>query len=267
MVWVYDKRPDRQPRRMSVKSIAWQTAYYAQEGEDGTEDLDTLETQLAQTVDNELPKILNRITPVVGNAVELTEDERGRLAFFVGLSLTRVPSFRDGINELHTQIAQRVLSMEAAEDPELGAFIEKYGVKAEAKAWVSLRPMIELAQAIAESAISKKFQFFVAPAAVPLVTSDNPVIFSGGAAGIKELGPAHPGAEIVMNLRSDLALVCTPKQHFPDMQVFALRPAEARKFNRGIVRAARLRVFANHRSDQLDAFVKKYAGQERRIII
>lgn len=70
-----------------------------------------------------------------------------------------------------------------------------------------------------------------------------------------------------MNLCKNLALVCTPKQGYPNMQVFARSPSEARKFNRGVVRAVRRQVFANHNADTLDAFVKKYGGEEQHIVI
>lgn len=222
---------------------------------------------MAQTVDNALPQLIRQIEPVEGRVVELPEDERRHLALFMGLSLTRVPNFREGIEQFHSQIAQRVLSLEAAKDPEFAEAVEKYGIKADAKQWVSLRPMVSMAHQIAESAMQKSFQFFIPPESVPLVTSDNPVVFSGGAVGLREIGPAHPGAELVMNLRSDLALVCTPKHGHPDMSTFKLSPTEARKFNRGVVRGASLRVFSSTESSQFDSFVKKYAGEERRIIV
>jgi hypothetical protein len=267
-VWVYDKTPGRVPRKKSVRSIAWAPAYYAQENEDGTEDPATVETNLANTIDNEIPQILRRISPQVGRHVELSEHDRGALAFFVGLSMTRVPSFRDGINAMHTRIAEIGLSHVLEADGELKAFAEKYGVTASAKPWVSLGPMVEIAQAIAAAALEKSWQFFVPPTGVPLVTSDNPVVFSGGAVGVRQLiGPAHPHAELLMNLRRDLALVCTPKQGSRSIQVFQLTPSDARKFNRGIVRAARQRVFADHYSEVFDGFVKKYAGKEQRIVV
>lgn len=266
-IWVYDKRAGRAPSKKSVRSIAWAPAYYAQENPDGTEDLHTIETNLAQTIDNEIPQLLARINPKVGRSVALSPQDKGALAFFLGLSMTRVPSFRDGINAMYSQVAQIGLSHQMDEDPELSAFAEEHGLKAEAKPWVSLRPMVEMAQAIASSALANHWQFFIPPLGVSLVTSDNPVLFSGGAAGLSQLGPAHPQAELVMNLRKDLALVSTPKRGFPSMQVFDLRPSEARKFNRGIVRAARHRVFADHKSEVLDAFVKKYAGDEQRIVV
>jgi hypothetical protein len=267
-VWVYAKAPGRAPRKKSVRSIAWAPAYYAQENPDGTEDADTFETHLAKTIDNTIPQILRSIAPQVGQCVGLSEDDKGALAFFVGFSLTRVPSFRDGINDMYTQIAKIGLSHPLEADPELKNFAEKYGVTASAKEWVSMRPMVEMAHAIATSALTKNWQFFVPPLEVPLVTSDNPVVFSGKAAGLDQsVGPAHPLAELVMNLRTDLALVCTPKQGYPSTQVFRLTPSEARKFNRGIVGAARQRVFAGHYSERFDAFVKKYAGKEQRIIV
>lgn len=268
-VWVYDKLAGRTPRKKSVSSIAWAPAYYAQEKPDGTQDADTFETQLAKTIDNTIPQILRSIVPQVGQCIDLSEDEKGTLAFFVGFSLTRVPSFRDGINEMYTQIAKISLSHQLEADPELKSFAEKYGgVTASAKEWVSMRPMVEMAHAIATSALTKNWQFFVPPLDVPLVTSDNPVVFSGKAAGLDQfVGPAHPLAELLMNLRKDLALVCTPTQGCPSTQVFQLTPSAARKFNRGVVRAARQRVFASHYSERFDVFVKKYAGKEQRIIV
>jgi hypothetical protein len=265
-VWVYDKQQNRTPRKKSVRSIAWAPAYYAQEREDGSTDLDSLERTLATTIDNTIPVILQALKPRVGQSLVLSEEDKGALAFFVGLSLTRVPSFRDGINDFHSKVAQVALSNEMNRDARLAGIVEKYGVKAVAKPWVSLEPMVQLASAVAISALQKQWQFFLAPPQVALATSDNPVVFSGAAVGLKELGPAHPGAELVMNIRKDLALVCTPKKGYASMRVFALSPAEARKFNRGVVRAARQRVFASHYSLEFDRFVKKYAEDEQRVI-
>jgi hypothetical protein len=266
-VWVYDKNSGRVPRKKSVRSIAWAPAYYAQDNADGTKDMDTVETNLARTIDNKIPQILKHIVPKVGLTVQISPEDKDELAFFVGLSMTRVPNFRDGLNALHTQVAQIGLSHLINADPKLVAFAKKFGVKAVAKPWVSIQPMIEMAQLIATAALAKNWQFFVPPPGVSLVTSDNPVVFSGGAAGITHLGPAHPQAELLMNLRKDLALVCTPKQDYQDMQVFRISPSEARKFNRGVVRAARQRVFADHNSETFDSFVKKYAGEEQCFVV
>ena len=267
-IWVYDKQAGRAPRRKAIRSIAWAPAYYAQESEDGSDDLDTVERGLATTIDNRIPQIISKIKPQVGRLVELSEEDRAALSFFVGLSLTRVPSFRDGINEMHKRVVEIELSYQLQKDPVLSQISEDHGIDVSVKPWVSLRPMIQLALQIAQSSLQKNWQFFVPPEQVPLVTSDNPVVFSGGAAGlVGNIGPAHPGAELVMNLRKDLALVCTPRRGYPSMSVFTLTTADAWKFNRGVVRAARQRVFSSQRSETLDAFVKKYVGEEQRIVV
>jgi len=267
LVWVYDKRSQRKPRKKSIRSIAWAPEYYAQERDDGSIDLDTLENLLGKTIDNEAPETIRNISPQIGGITRLDDEDRATLAFFVGLSMTRVPSFREGIENFYTKIAQRTLHIVSPHIPNKPEGLDLDDVSVTAKQWVSLKPMIEAAQNIADGALTKSWQFFVPPKHVSLVTSDNPVVFSGTAVGLNQLGPAHPGAELLMNLRSDLALVCTPKRPYTHTNTFQLSSSEARRFNRGVVRAARYRVFANHFSLKLDEFVKKYSGEEQRIVV
>ncbi|WP_447970049.1 DUF4238 domain-containing protein [Nitrospira sp. M1] len=267
LVWVYDKRSQRKPRKKSIRSIAWAPEYYAQERDDGSIDLDTLENLLGKTIDNEAPETIRNISPQIGGITRLDDEDRATLAFFVGLSMTRVPSFREGIEDFYTKIAQRTFHIVAPHIPNKPEGLDLDDFSVTAKQWVSLKPMIEAAQNIADGALTKSWQFFVPPKHVSLVTSDNPVVFSGTAVGLNQLGPAHPGAELLMNLRSDLALVCTPKRPYTHTNTFQLSSSEARRFNRGVVRAARYRVFANHFSLKLDEFVKKYSGEEQRIVV
>lgn len=265
-VWVYDKRAGRLPARKSVKSIAWAPSYYAQENPDGSIDTDSVEKNLAQTIDSEIPKIIKSLKVTPEKKVNISSGDQEKLAFFVGLSLTRVPSFRDGINDIYSKIASLALNQVALENKQLGDFIESSGLTATAKPWVSLAPMIEMANEIAQSALKKNWQFFVPSQGFPLMTSDNPVIFSGGAAGLRHLGPAHPGAELVINLTQNLALVCTPKKGLPSLYAYQLTPQGTKKFNKGIIQAARHRVFANHKSHTIDKLVKKSDGFEQKII-
>lgn len=197
----------------------------------------------------------------------MVDSDKAKLAFFIGLSLTRVPSFRDGMNDFYSNIAGVALSQALKETPEMAEMAERLGgVKAVAKPWASMKAMIVVAEQVAQSALRKNWQFYVPPKTVPLVTTDNPTLISAGNAGLGSIGPGHPAAELVMNLRKDLAIVSTPKKDYPSMRVFALTPANARKFNRGLVRAARQRVFADHYSPTFDQFVKKYGGEEQRVV-
>ena len=268
LIWAYEKMPDRRPRKVSVKSVCWEPYYYEQEKEDGYKDTDTIELTIAQNIENVVLPIIRNLNPVIGSPINLSEEDRGKVAYFLGLTLTRVPSFREPIRKFHTKIAQALWDRVTRADPKAREFLEKYGVFAEAKSWASLRPMADVADAISYSAIEKNWQFFVPPEGFSLVTSDNPVIFGTGLIHLSiEAGPAHPFAELVMNLRKDLALVCTPKKGFNQGAVFSLSPHEARKFNRGVVQAARRFVFCDHYSPKMDGFVKKYIGQEQTIVI
>ncbi|WP_322979267.1 DUF4238 domain-containing protein [Pseudomonas sp. C11] len=259
-VWVYDKRPGFMPARKSVKSVAYLDYYYSQETEGGEQDIDILEEAFARNLDNEIPKIIKALVVQPGRQVLLSEEDKGKLAFFIGVGLTRVPSFRDGINDIYTWVANMALQEVANEQSEIAKQILAHGIKAEAKPWVSLRPMLELGHAIAQSALNKNWQFFVAADGVSFMTSDNPVVISGG----QGMGPAHPHAELMLSLRKDLALVCTPRGRKP-VEAFKQSAAETRRFNRGIVRAASTRVFADKYSSTIDSFVKKYGDEQQKI--
>jgi hypothetical protein len=261
-IWVYDKRSGYRPSRKSVKSIAYEDYYYSQENEVGEQDIDSLEKAFASTIDNDLPLIIQNLKAVPNVGVSLSDEHKGKIAYFIGLSLTRVPSFRDGINQVYSWAAQMALNEVAKDNSTLSDLIDKHGLTAEAKAWVSLRPMLEIANKISESVLSKNWQFFVAADNVNFMTSDNPVVI-GGSAG---MGPGHPMAELMLSLRKDLALVCTPRGK-KSVEVFKQSPSETKKFNRGIVRAARHRVFSDHLSSTVDAFVKKYSHEQQQITI
>jgi hypothetical protein len=267
-IWVYEKIEGRAPRRVSVKSVAWKSFFYAQETETGETDTETLEKKFAESVDNVAPRIIRSIVATPDNKMQISEEDRGALAFFIGISLTRVPSFRDGMRDFFTKVAQTALNHLGRKDAYVAEGIKKYGVKAEAKEWVSLEPMIQIADQVAQSILAKNWQFFVPPPEVPLITSDNPVFFSIS----KEFdhlmaGPAHPLAEVVVNLRKDLALVCTPRGQKGLSSVYKMSSQDAKKFNRGVAMAACRFVFADHLSESLDRLVKKNIGKEQKIVI
>lgn len=265
-IWVYEKLPNRRPRCVSVKSIAWQSYYYEQETESGDRDCDTLEKVFAETLDNSVPKIIRGLDSKAGKSIQLSEENQGILAFFLGISMTRVPNFREGTKELFTKIAQMALEQAAVNDPDITEAMNKFGLKVEAKEWASLAPMIQAAQGIAHSTLEKNWQFFVPPEGFSLITSDNPVHFSVSREfGQIMAGPAHPLAELVVNLRSDLALVCTPKNNGHKFPVIQMTKQEAKKFNTGIARAAGRFVFANQYLEGLEKLTKKHMGTKQAI--
>lgn len=268
MIWKYEKRYDNPPQLVSTKSVAWSSFYYAQEKEDGEKDTDTLETIFAKTLDNEVPKIIQGIAAKPNSQVNLSDENIGILAYFIGLSFTRVPSFRDGVNELYTLIAQRMLEVAAAHEPFIAEGLEKYGIKASAKEWVSLKPMLDAANRISESCLTKEWQFFVPHDDVKLITSDNPVHFLlPKSAGKIMAGPGHPAVEIIVNLRSDLALVCTPPRTGGNLNTYQLDKVNSRRFNTGTARAAQNQIFASQKLDGLSKLAKKYANESPELVI
>jgi hypothetical protein len=268
-IWVYEKLPNRKPRCVSSKSIAWSSFYYAQEKEDGEVDTDSLEKMLGQALDNVIPEIIRSIDTKAGSPVQISEENQGTLAFFIGLSMTRVPNFREGTRDFYSKIAQLLLNEAAKKDDSVREFIEKYGpVKAEAKEWVSLEPMINVASEIGKSILEKHWQFFIPPKNLSLITSDNPVHFSiSKETGFKMAGPCHPLSEIVIHLRSNLALVCTYKNCGVENQTFSLSKQETKKFNRGMAKAAGRFVFANEYNTGIENLTKKYSNESQSIIV
>lgn len=261
-VWVYDKREGRKPQEKSVKSQAYEDYYYAQETCSGDRDIDTIEKLLAQTIDNDIPPLIKSIQPTPGRPIAITPEDKEKLAFFIALGLTRVPSFRNGINDIFTWAAQFSLSEVANRENELSELTERYRISVKAKDWVSLRPMIEMAEIIGHSLLKKNWQFYIASDNVSFMTSDNPIVIAGSLG----MGPAHPHSELMLSLRKDLALVCTPRGS-KKFEAFKQCSSETRRFNRGIVQAARYKVFSDHYSTTTDAFVKKYHSNHQHIKI
>jgi hypothetical protein len=255
-VWVYDKRPNRAPACKFVKSIAWAHNYYAQERDDGSIDSDALEVALAQSIDTRAAELIASLDPGAKREFVFTEEEESVLALFIGLSLTRVPSFRAGIQDFYSQIAQYAAEIVGPQLWEGDAPPPK--IKAEAKEWVSLEHMIESAKDIATSLMPKQWQFFRAPTGQPFLTSDNPVIFQG-------LAPANPRSEVLMHLTKDLAVVCTPKLPHSRFPILVAPKEQVKSMNATVVRGARHRIFASQCSDGLDRLAKKYAGMEQKV--
>lgn len=158
--------------------------------------------------------------------------------------------------------------MAARQEPFIAEGVEKYGLEVAAKEWVSLRPMLEVANRISESCLAKEWQFFVPHDDVRLVTSDNPVHFSlPRSAGPIMAGPSHPAVEIIVNLRPDLALVCTPPRTGGNLNVYKLNKVDSRRFNRGTARAAQSQIYASQNLKGLLALTEKYANVSQSLIV
>ncbi len=106
-MWEYDKESaqiSRAPR--SVRDICSQALYYAQIDENGQLDQQRLGDAF-QIIEDKTPGIIRGIQPSkTGEQVALSGEEHGTLSFFIALLLTRVPSFRDGIEDIHRRFVE-----------------------------------------------------------------------------------------------------------------------------------------------------------------
>lgn len=128
--------------------------------------------------------------------------------------------------------------------------------------------MLGAASRISESCLSKEWQFFVPHNDIKLITSDNPVHFSlPKSAGKIMAGPAHPAVEIIVNLRSVLALVCTPPRTGENFNTYQLDKVNSRRFNTGTARAAQNQIYASQKLDGLSKLTKKYANKSQSLIV
>jgi hypothetical protein len=257
-VWVYDKRPGRAPVCKSVKSIPWLSQYYAQERDDGTVDSDRLEKGLNEVIETKAIELISRLDNDSDGSIELTDKQRALLATFIGISLTRVPSFRGGLRDLYSQIGQEyaeILSsqMWTGEGPAPEVIVE-------APEWVTLDHMIESAGQIANSIFPKEWIFIRAPESVFFITSDNPVTWRGTA-------PANADSEVMMPLTKHLAIVCTPQAKGQRHREIDASRQQVKMLNARVARAARNWIFASEESEGLDRLAKKYRGYEQKFAV
>jgi hypothetical protein len=140
-----------------------------------------------QAIEDKALRVIRHINvSTIGEKVVLSAEEHSTLSFFVALLLTRVPSFRDVMEDMHKRLVEMFLAPEVGRSHREGTMpqiIEElynkrqpYGqIKVEIKPQVSLKPMIELAS-IGAQVLLTKLWVFVRPATdMFFVTSNNPV--------------------------------------------------------------------------------------------
>lgn len=240
MVWVYDKKyaNGKAPiKTTSIKSICHLENYYTLEGSPHC-----LEKTFAD-IENEVIPLIKNFHAEAGQKIILTNDEKEKLADWIGLSFTRVPSFRNPQEEISKKIAE--ITLENNILPSLQE--EKLLTQ------VSLDSIGPIAQRIGESVLRKNWNFFKTSSEFLFITSDNPVFFDSPNSFI---GPTHPHSEIIWPLRKDLALVCTPFDG--NMVVYNADKQTVKKFNKSMAMYAERYIIASFSSDKLARLVEKY---------
>lgn len=278
-VWVYEKYPNHQPKLKSTKSVAYSDFYYAQPDENGNDQTDILERAFGE-IEKEFIENIRLILRNSHKKVNLDSEQRSLLAFFVAVSLTRVPSFREPAKYLYELMAQDTLKNQIDIQKIQGSLpsaIEKLWkedkIKITVHEWITLKHMIQSALTISNSMLSKTWQFFKPDGNSEFITSDNPTIFTTNKnVGPHSIGPAHPWAELLFPLQKNFMLCCTPLlehskswRKYSDCLVFEVNSETVRKINSDFAKRARKFVFAPFKSDCLRDTVQQHIGEEQTI--
>jgi len=220
LIWEYDKKTgstSKEPK--SVRQICTEHQYYAQEDKNGDINKNKLEDAFSKYVEDPGIRAIDSIPHKTTQGFSLTGENKGILAFFVAMLVTRGPGFRDGVEEFHKKIVEKVgapiihKSIAEGNCPDIiRKEIEQKGVwnvlQVEIKKWISLEPMIELANEGSNLLLAKQWTFLRPAKGKTFVTSDNPFSFSFPKRPQEpyQAGPFNPFVTITVPLRKDLVL-------------------------------------------------------------
>lgn len=286
LIWEYDKDTgeiSHYPK--SIRDICSKHHYYAQKRENGSVDNESMEDAFHE-IEDKTPRIIKKIKfPGTGKKVVLTDEERVVLSFFVAIQLSRVPNFRDGIEETHRKIAEIALGRIVQSDKENGVLpseveelYECGGIKIDVEGFVSLEPMVKLASEGCIRLLEKVWHFAAPAEGMTFVTSDNPVYFQVPEKYRRKAGPYiwpfHPLAELTLPLRSDLLLMFRPAVWFTPEQYDRLNCTSVwfdkpttKNINKCTTLAAAKHVYSCEKSYALARMVGKFKGTSQRVVV
>jgi hypothetical protein len=228
LIWGYSKEHGKCTGKRSVDSICSEEYYYQQPMPDGTT------TQVLEDAFQKPEKAAIEIIKKLKPAYSFSNYDKGTLAFYIAIMLTRGPSFRDGIHTSLKHLVEtsvQVLYKEGIlkEPPEE---IKKHikdndltsVMKAEIFPHVSLQYMINGAIQIGNSLCNKKWDFFFSKGDY-YITSDTPVIFGPPPGSNDDVGPGNPQSMIICPLNKNILLSARP-YHSSDNSNYEFREAE-----------------------------------------
>lgn len=285
LIWQYDKNTGEIFKRpKSINRICSEFQYYAQKNEDGSTDKKTMENAFHE-IEDKTPRIIKRIH-TLNNAekVILSEDEKAVLSFFSAIQLTRVPNFRNGIEEMHRKVAEIALShqiQKARKDGTLPNSIEnlyKEGkINIDIEPFVSLKPILTIAKGGAINLLCKVWHFVMPAKGMTFVTSDNPVFFQAPEKYrdlTSKIGPFHPSSEVTLPLRSDLLLIFSPSTSYSkseynliNMTAVQFDEKDTENLNKRTILAAKQYVYSGEKSKNIAKLVSQFKDSTQHVTV
>ncbi|WP_089519995.1 DUF4238 domain-containing protein [Escherichia coli] len=278
LLWNYDKtRKDFMRTPSSINRVCCEDYYYYQIDEAGEVNHTKLEDEISNIErigNNLLDKIINmHAMPYV----YLSPEEKGQLAFYISLMLTRGPGFRDAINHMHGDLAAMSLPMSYGKGmlddaPEIiKKLVDEKGlfsvVQPHVHSFVSLPFMIQGANEIAKSLLSKEWFLLLSSSDSYFITSDNPVSFFSKTGLIDSMGPAHKDSVVIFPVSPRLCLVIEmDKSVNLEINVLQTSAVHQMEINRLVFRGAMNNVFSFRRTEWIKRFGLDLVGGSQRVI-
>jgi hypothetical protein len=266
LIWEYDKKYQRISKtHRSIRSLCCKEYYYEQVYPDGSK------TQILEDGFQKVEKVGIEIIRDIISKKNLTEDERGKLSFYIALLLTRGPSFRDGIHSIlkhHVDITtQKMWEMGKLPEPpeELKKLIRDNDItsvlNAEILPHVSIEYFAKAAEQIAISLCNKKWDIYFSENGY-FITSDTPVIFEGPLDESRGGGPAHIDSLVLCPLTKDVLLAARP-YHSSDVSPYEYKSARGEMIesvNKFMCFVAQRFLYVPEKSNKILEYVKMAIG-------
>ena len=274
LIWEYDKKYSQISKNpKSVKKICFRDYYYEQITPDG---------QKTQMLEDGFGKIETTSIKIIRNLYErkttVTGEEKGTLAYYIALLLTRGPAFRDGCNQIYKYSAEITLQKlyESGKLPEPPEILKEQiknnditsAVNAEVIPQVSIEHMLSIAKQFSESLCNKKWSTYFSKDKF-FATSDTPVIFGRSSKHHEDVGPAHPTSLVFFPLNKYMLLAVRP-YICSDEKTCDLKDADTKMIdllNQIICYASQRYVYFSEKSDKLLEYIKSSQGLSQKLRI
>jgi len=272
LIWGYDKKYSKCTGKRSINQICSFEYYYEQLKPDG------IKTQMLedgfQAVETPAIEIIRNLS----TSQKLSSHDKGFLAFYIGLMLTRGPSFRDGIHEFHKHIHEITLQKEyeSGRLPEPPAILKKYiaehivenditsVIETEILPHVSLQYMCDAATNISQSLCYKKWDIYYISNSEYFITSDTPVMFEhiNNSKEKRTISPAHPESLVLFPITKKMLIAARPycKTDRSRFEFMPVKDGMVDEVNKFMCLNAQRFVYASAQSQELLNYVKKAKG-------
>jgi hypothetical protein len=271
LIWGYDKKYSKCTGKRSINQICSFDYYYEQLRPDGSK------TQMLedgfQAIETPAIEIIRNLSA----SKKLSSDDKGCLAFYIGLLLTRGPSFRDGVHEYHKHAVEIMLQKEykSGRLPEPPAILKKHIVNNDITSviktvilpHVSLQYMFNLANNISQSLCNKKWDIYYIENNELFVTSDAPVIFESiNPKANRTVGPTNPESLILCPITKKMLIAARPycKSDCSGFEFMPVKDGMVDKLNEFMCFYAQRFIYASSQSQKLLDCIRKTKGYSKK---